>query len=374
MWSSLRKITYSLFYAWNTVVRLLAYAKSDGFQAFAHLLLHRLRHGRQSSIELAVVDRFPDGYDFRALADLTFLNLDHYRNIFLLTDGKHRVKGLPPHVSSIFSISELTKEEIVQSIFFIAFESDEEALTSVASVVDKGGRFVPLPYASKTPYRFTNDSCIKALVKTSRDADRISHFGIEIHENLCEALDITRKLSGDVVEFGVYLGGSALTILNYLRELQIQDSALSTKVWLFDSFDGFSYAASRNSADAQWVGTHELGIPATVMRRVANTLKGANYPFRLVQMEVCVDSLPSEIKRIRVANIDVDLYEATAAALAKVSPLMELNGVIICEDATSTPRLYGARLAMNEFLQSSEGQKYVPIHKTTQYFLIKVRV
>ena len=84
-------------------------------------------------------------------------------------------------------------------------------------------------------------------------------------------------------------------------------------------------------------------------------------------------SLPSILNKIAVANIDVDLYEATAAALIKVAPLVVKGGIIICEDPTSTPGLYGACVAMHNFLQSNaEGRKFLPVFKGGQYFLIKM--
>jgi len=74
----------------------------------------------------------------------------------------------------------------------------------------------------------------------------------------------------------------------------------------------------------------------------------------LIQNNICKDDLPKEIEKIAVANIDVDMYEPTLVALNKVSDLVVKGGVVIVEDATSTPCLYGAYLAMEEFLEFSK--------------------
>ena len=74
-----------------------------------------------------------------------------------------------------------------------------------------------------------------------------------------------------------------------------------------------------------------------------------------------------------MANIDVDMYEPTLAALHQVHPHMVTGGIIICEDPASTPSLYGALLAMQEFLDSPAGKCYTKIFKGAQYFLIKMR-
>jgi hypothetical protein len=46
---------------------------------------------------------------------------------------------------------------------------------------------------------------------------------------------------------------------------------------------------------------------------------------------------------------------------------------MICEDAASTPSLYGAYQALEEFMGTAEGSTYYKIFKRGQYFLIKMR-
>ena len=67
--------------------------------------------------------------------------------------------------------------------------------------------------------------------------------------------------------------------------------------------------------------------------------------------------MPADITKIALANIDVDMYDATLAGLRKVAPLIEPRGIIICEDPASTPGLYGAFVAMEEFLASEVGKE-----------------
>jgi hypothetical protein len=47
---------------------------------------------------------------------------------------------------------------------------------------------------------------------------------LTVHENICEALEITKDVEGDYVEVGVYKGGSALTALNYLHQINSKKS------------------------------------------------------------------------------------------------------------------------------------------------------
>lgn len=109
------------------------------------------------------------------------------------------------------------------------------------------------------------------------------------------------------------------------------------------------------------------------MAHIRETMSHITVPFELVAGNICIDALPAEIDRISVANIDVDMYEPTLAALHKVADLIEAGGLIIAEDATSTPGLYVALMAMDEFLVSENGQRFCKLFKGGQYFLIKVR-
>jgi hypothetical protein len=89
---------------------------------------------------------------------------------------------------------------------------------------------------------------------------------------------------------------------------------------------------------------------------------------------VITDPVPEEIVRdgVRMANIDVDLYEAVAAGLARYAPLMVPGGIMICEDAGHTPLLIGALKAVEEFMDSEAGRQFCRIDLASgQTLLIK---
>ena len=77
---------------------------------------------------------------------------------------------------------------------------------------------------------------------------------------------------------------------------------------------------------------------------------------------IVADDLPQEVDRIAVANIDVDIYEAVAAALLKVSPLMSVGGIMVVEDPGHTPLLIGARVALQEFLETEAASRFLPLY------------
>ena len=292
------------------------------------------------------------------------------KKIYVLSDidiPKENIKSLGKLINNLDNFS---SEDIKSSVFYICFNFDTDALKYLKIIKDNDGIFIPHLSTTKTPYRFTDKIAFNALVRTWKQIDRVSHLRMDIHENLCEALNITKDLEGCYIEIGVYLGGSALTVLNYINELNKSDLD-KKKVYLLDTFEGFNYEAAEKSSDAIWKGTHTLYGIKNTLEYVNETLKTSQENFSLIKSNICLDSIPDEIKKISIANIDVDLYEPTKDALIKVAPLIIKNGIIIVEDALSTPKLYGAYLAMNEFLDTEIGKTFYPVHKLGQYFLIK---
>jgi hypothetical protein len=266
----------------------------------------------------------------------------------------------------------LSTEVVRNSFFYIYFLCDSDALPELRRIISCGGVFYPHLNADKTHYRFINRHALNAILSTLK---KIEHHPITniVHENICEALELTKNLDGDYVEIGVYKGGSASTALNYLSDLRDEkNNKVNRKAWLLDTFDGFNYDEAYKSSDAMWADTHKLFGVKETMNYIRKTLSDISVDFELAQCNICTDMLPSAIKKIAVANIDVDMLEATRDSLLKISPLVVKGGIIICEDPASTPALYGAFLAMEDFLSSKEGKNYMKIFKHGQYFLIRL--
>jgi hypothetical protein len=163
------------------------------------------------------------------------------------------------------------------------------------------------------------------------------------------------------------MGGSALTALGYMKY-----SGIRRKSYFLDTFNGMTYAQAHQSSDVIWDDTHVLWGVKDTMNYVKDILDTTQEPYELVECNICQNELPAAIKQIAVCNIDVDLYDATLAALVKVAPLVVKGGIIICEDPTSTPGLGGALVAMEEFLSTPDGKKFMKILGHAQYLLIKM--
>lgn len=296
------------------------------------------------------------------------------RSVYIVTDQPIPIETSHAIGATVLSdIDALTNDQVKTSLFYLYFTCDSDVLPILHRIKECGGAYVPHLNFSKTEYRFVNRRAHNALRATWRQEQRVSHLLMSIHENICEALEATSKLDGDYVEIGVFRGGSALTALNYLEELKKSGRSVPRKAWLLDTYEGFNYDQAQNSSDALWANTHKLyGRDATIAH-IRETFAHITVPHELVVNNVCDDALPSGISHISVANIDVDMYEPTLAAYKKVAPMMQVGGIIIAEDPTSTPGLYGALMAMEEFLATEEGKRFYKLFKGGQYFLLKMR-
>ena len=303
-----------------------------------------------------------------------------FNNIYILTDIDYKINF--KHINhlemkKIKTTENLKREEINNSFFFILFNSDDLVLPHIKNIIENKGFFKSLDYdynqlnidySRATSYRFVNNNCLEAIRKTFKQKKKMSGSyltTLKTHENICEAFEITKNVEGDYVEIGVYEGGSALTALNYLNQIN-----LKKRVYLLDTFEGFNYKDSENSSDVKWYKSHFIDEEEKTRIFLKEILKDfSNY--KLVTNNICKDDLPEEIKSISLAHIDVDMYEATLEAIIKVSKRLSKNGIIMCEDPVNTPMLYGALYAMEKFLKSQEGKGFIKIFKKNHYFLMK---
>jgi hypothetical protein len=287
---------------------------------------------------------------------------DHYKNEILKFDSNADFIDTPA------AINELQCQE---KIFVPLFKFDLNALPYLKRIQECNGRYLPMVSGQKNSYRFINEDAHDAILATYLQLNRISHWAMETHENIAEALEMTKHVAGAVLEVGVYKGGTALTALNYL-EISSRGKTELTKreVFLFDTFDGFG-KGERNSVDPIWSGTHQIFGSSATIKYVSETLETAGYKYSIQALNIISEKLPIEIGSISFAHIDVDSYLATSAALKKIAPIVSIGGIMLLEDPAGTPLLYGAFLAMHEFLGTADGKKFLCVLKTSHYLLIR---
>jgi len=188
--------------------------------------------------------------------------------------------------------------------------------------------------------------------------DRINGYTMTTHErmiSLCDAVRyvIKHNIDGDIVECGVWRGGSMMAVALTLMQLNAR-----RHLHLFDTFTGMPAADDR---DVQI----EDGIPANVMRDAEIQASGAwafaseqdvrqnmastKYDMSCVHFHkgMVEDTLPQEAPaQISILRLDTDWYASTKHELDHLWPKLPVGGVLIIDDYG---HFSGAQSATDEF-------------------------
>jgi O-methyltransferase len=156
---------------------------------------------------------------------------------------------------------------------------------------------------------------------------------------------VVRGLEGDVVEVGVYKGGSALMLSKELPD---------DKLYLFDTFDGmpeanieldnFHRKGDFGDTSFEWVSELFAGNPNVSVYRGC---------FPRDNSEVL------EGKKFKLVHLDVDIYSSYKECLAYFHNKMVPQGIMVFDDYNA-PSCLGAKKAIDEYvaehgLQLSQG-------------------
>lgn len=177
---------------------------------------------------------------------------------------------------------------------------------------------------------------------------------------LCDAVDYLNqfKIPGDVVECGVWRGGSVLAAI---RKLQLQNDT-QRAIWLYDTFEGMT---PPTAADVDFLGQDALTLlsdtdrndPASVwccsqLEQVQTLLIGSGYPAEQIHFiqgaveQTIPQHLPDQIALLR---LDTDWYESTKHELIHLIPRMAPGGVLIVDDYGHWE---GCRRAVDEYFEN----------------------
>lgn len=249
--------------------------------------------------------------------------------------------------------------------FICAYRSDDRLVRALRAIAAMPDCSYVMPKAHRPPARYfhRNDTAWAVLDEIARTCAADDLFDLADFENLIQAQEMIRGVEGDYVEVGVFKGLSAQVALTYMKR-----AGIARKVYLLDTYEGFTYEAARSSADAAWAGEGTETSMALVEKRLQ-----AFDNKELIRTNIVDNPVPDRIARVALCNIDVDLYEAVLASLRKFAPLVVKGGIMIVEDQGHTPYMGGAYLALDEFLRSDAGRAFLPIQMGSgQAFLVRV--
>lgn len=181
---------------------------------------------------------------------------------------------------------------------------------------------------------------------------------------LMEAVDyvVRNKVQGDIVECGVWRGGSMLCIAEEL--LAQKDN--SRQLYLYDTFEGmpppttddvdFSDQKAASLLIQEKDKENSLIWAYSTLDSVKKTMAISEYPGSKIQYIVgkVEDTIPRTLpEKIALLRLDTDWYESTRHELIHLFPKLVPGGVLIIDDYGFWK---GARKAVDEYLAENSIQ------------------
>lgn len=192
--------------------------------------------------------------------------------------------------------------------------------------------------------------------------EEVSDFTMTSSERLVSLLRAieyieTQNIKGDIVECGVWKGGSMMLIAEKLKSL----NNTNRKLYLLDTFEGMVKPSeadidilNRSAVDLyvneneKFTGDNEWCFSS--LDDVKANLTKTNYPqANLIFVKGPVEkTLPhKDISKIALLRLDTDWYESTKHELETLYDKLEIGGVLIIDDYG---HWNGARKAVDEFI------------------------
>ncbi len=197
---------------------------------------------------------------------------------------------------------------------------------------------IVIPHATYSPWK-DDASFMAAFDKVRRNSLVDIYRAYELWTLVRE----TATLGGDIVEVGVWRGGTGC-----LMAKQASVCEPSAKVFLCDTFKGVVKAGKE---DARYVGGEHADTSTEVVQKLADGLGLAN----VVLLEgIFPDATGGQIadRRFSLCHIDVDVYESAKQITKWVWPRLITGGALVYDDY-GFPTCEGVTKLVNEHLQGS---------------------
>ena len=169
-----------------------------------------------------------------------------------------------------------------------------------------------------------------------------------------------RGIDGDIVECGVWQGGSSLIIGDTLAHYGCTDK----QIWMYDTYEGMPeptdedtlLANEESTAVSMLAGSSKQASvwAYASLEDVDANISTSRYPrdnFEFVRGKV-EDTIPDMMpEQIALLRLDTDWYESTAHELEHLFPRLVKGGVLICDDYGFWA---GARKAVDEYFAAND--------------------
>ncbi|MFM8414705.1 MAG: TylF/MycF/NovP-related O-methyltransferase [Planctomycetota bacterium] len=219
------------------------------------------------------------------------------------------------------------------------------------------------------------DAATRAIVEA------VAPFTMTSPERIVALRDAVRhacrhRIPGDIVECGVWRGGSMMAAALALLELGERRT-----LHLFDTFEGMP---PPGDVDRDIAGVPAAGLLAAEDRQTGDTwawspledvranVLSTGYPAKFVRFVPgrVEETIPAHApERIAVLRLDTDWYESTRHELEHLFPRLAVGGVLIIDDYG---HWQGARRAVDEYLASTGTRLFLSRIDYTGRLAIKI--
>jgi len=200
---------------------------------------------------------------------------------------------------------------------------------------------------------FENSVCAEVQPFTMTSRERIV--------SLIRALEYitANSIEGDIIECGVWKGGSSMSIVKALQNKNINNREL----YLYDTFEGMTEPElvdkSFDEIDAKSMLKNEDKKTSIIwayseLEEVKNNLFSTGYPkekIHFIKGKV-EDTLPLNMhKKIAILRLDTDWYSSTKVELELLFPKLAKGGILIIDDYG---HWQGAKKAVDEYFEKNK--------------------
>ena len=194
--------------------------------------------------------------------------------------------------------------------------------------------------------------------------DTVKPFTMTTAESVRVLIDavkyvVENNVEGDLVECGVWKGGSAMTIALALKEMGKEDR----EIYLYDTFAGMS-APTDKDISKFWGKASDIFLTTRTSKdasnwclcsldEVKNNFKKTSYSIARIHyiQGKLEDTIPKTMpKKIALLRLDTDWYKSTKHELVHLFPKLSKNGILILDDYEDWE---GAKKAVDEYIKEN---------------------
>ena len=187
---------------------------------------------------------------------------------------------------------------------------------------------------------------------------------IQYYESLKYFLLKTKKIKGNILEFGVGRGRSMIATCHIINEYNI-----NKKYFAFDSFEGFGNITDkdksyRNPKPGEWAVSPKKQFKYSI-KNLKLILSYHIYKNNFKKIKFIKGFVESTLKKykfnsISFINLDLDLYSGHKTVLENTFEKLSKYGIIYFDDVIlkdKKPVFPGAHLAVNEYFKNKKNIK-----------------